>query len=341
MFTRWVTVACLYLALCGSPSGAENFPTAEITNGAIRAKIYLPDAQKGFYRSTRFDWSGVIGSLEYKAHNYYGPWFTKITDVYDFGYEGEDVISAPFTAMVGPGEEFAVLGYDTAKIGETFIKPGVGALRKPEEPKYDHSKPYEIVDGGKWTVRKQRDAIHFEQNLSDKQSGYGYLYKKSVRLENGKPRMVISHSLRNTGSKRIDGNVYNHNFLTLDNQSPGPDFEVTVPFPIKTRREPAKELGEIRNNQIVYLKTLTGKDRMTTSFTGFSEKPEDYDIRIENKKVGAGMRITSNRPLSNVGYWSIKTVLAIEPFTALAIAPGEEFTWDITYDYYTLPNNKR
>jgi hypothetical protein len=80
---------------------------------------------------------------------------------------------------------------------------------------------------------------------------------------------------------------------------------------------------------------------MTTSFTGFTEKPEDYDIRIENKKVGAGMRITSNRPLSNVGYWSIKTVLAIEPFTALAIPPGEEFAWDITYDYYTLPDIKR
>jgi hypothetical protein len=80
---------------------------------------------------------------------------------------------------------------------------------------------------------------------------------------------------------------------------------------------------------------------MTTSFTGFSEKPEDYDIRIENKKVGAGMRITSDRPLSNVGYWSIKTVLAIEPFTALAITPGEEFTWTIAYDYFTVPEPKR
>ena len=35
-----------------------------------------------------------------------------------------------------------------------------------------------------------------------------------------------------------------------------------------------------------------------------------------------------------------KTVLAIEPFTALAIPPGEEFAWNITYDYYTLPDNK-
>ena len=76
---------------------------------------------------------------------------------------------------------------------------------------------------------------------------------------------------------------------------------------------------------------------MSTSFQGFSDSPKDYDIRIENKKVGAGMRITSDRPLSNVAYWSIKTVLAIEPFQALSIAPGAEFTWNINYEYYTLP----
>jgi hypothetical protein len=110
MYKKCIALACLPLAFGVVLPAAENFPVAEISNGEIKAKVYLPDAQKGFYRSTRFDWSGVIGSLEYKGHNYYGPWFTKITDVYDFGYEGDDVISAPFTAMVGPGEEFGVLG---------------------------------------------------------------------------------------------------------------------------------------------------------------------------------------------------------------------------------------
>src|ERR1700692_2197016 len=115
------TLTFLTLAV-GLAVGAD-FPSTEIKNDQIRAKIYLPDAKSGFYRSTRFDWSGVIGSLEYKGHNFYGPWFKKITDVYDFGYEGEDVISAPFTAMVGPGEEFQVLGYNDVKVGGTFLKP--------------------------------------------------------------------------------------------------------------------------------------------------------------------------------------------------------------------------
>ena len=38
-------------------------PTAEISNGQLRALLYLPDAHLGFYRSTRFDWSGVVVTL--------------------------------------------------------------------------------------------------------------------------------------------------------------------------------------------------------------------------------------------------------------------------------------
>ena len=49
------------------------------------------------------------------------------------------------------------------------------------------------------------------------------------------------------------------------------------------------------------------------------------------------MRITGDRPLSHENLWSIRTVLAIEPFIEMTIDPGKEWTWKISYDYYTLP----
>jgi hypothetical protein len=322
---------------------AADFPSAEISNGEIRARLYLPDAKNGYYRSTRFDWSGVISSLEYKGHNYYGPWFQKMDpNVYDFEYRGPDVVVSPFSASMGPTEEFQTngraLGWDEAKPGGTFIKIGVGVLRKPADgaANYDHCKPYEIVDPGKWTVNRNRDSVEFIQDLKDPSTGYGYLYRKVVRLTNGKPQMVIEHSLKNTGSRAIDTTVYNHNFLVLNNQPPGPDFVISFPFQIQARRAPEKGVGEIRGNQILYLKTLQDRDRMTTSVQGFSGKASDYDIRIENRKVGAGMRITGDRPLSNVALWSIRTNLSVEPFNAMNIPPGGESSWKLTYDYYTL-----
>ena len=334
--------ALMLLALAAGIVYAADFPQAEISNGEIRARICLPDAKNGFYTSTRFDWSGVVCSLVYKGHEYYGTWFQKIDPkVYDIAYEGDQVVSEPFTAMLGPAEEFETagraLGYDEAKAGGTFIKIGVGVLRKVDDTRYHHSKPYEIVDGGKWSVKKGRDSVGFTHVLRDPSSGYAYDYRKTVSLRKGKPEMVISHVLKNTGTRPIDTTCYSHNFLALDNQPPGPDFVITFPFQVRSDRGPTKGLGEIRGNQLVYLKTLEGRDRMSAFLEGFGDTAKDYDIRVENRKVKAGVRMIGDRPLVRIGYWSIRTALSVEPFVAMKIEPGKEVAWKITYQYYTLP----
>ena len=52
------------------------------------------------------------------------------------------------------------------------------------------------------------------------------------------------------------------------------------------------------------------------------------------------MRIQGDRPLSNASLWSIRSVLAIEPFIDIAADPGKEFNWKYTYTYYALPKNQ-
>jgi hypothetical protein len=264
---------------------AADFPTSEITNGQIQALVYLPDAKNGYYRATRFDWSGVLYSLRYKGHEYYGPWFQK-TDptVHDFVYQGPEIVASPCTAIIGPVDEFAPLGWEQAKAGGIFVKIGVGVLRKPDESKYDNYRLYEIVDSGKWMTKKGRESIEFTQEVTDSSSGYGYIYRKAVRLVNGRPEMVLEHSLTNTGTRAIRTSVYNHNFLVLDGQPPGPGLVITVPFQIQTGRPPDKKLAEIRGNQIVYLKTLEKQEVVTTSLRGFSDSSKDNEIRIEDSR---------------------------------------------------------
>ncbi|HVN03970.1 MAG TPA: hypothetical protein VMT86_06100 [Bryobacteraceae bacterium] len=316
---------------------AAGFPSTEISNAQLRLTIYLPDARNGFYRASRFDWSGVIGDLEYKGHRYYGPWFSRVDpNVHDYTYEGEQVTASPCSAGTGPVEEFqtngSALGWDEAKPGGTFIKIGVGVLRKDDKP-YDFVRLYPVVDSGKWSVSKQADFVEFEQQLDDPAAGYGYAYRKVVRLIPGKPEMVLEHNLRNTGRRTIESTVYNHNFLVLDGQAPGPDFEISVPYQIQhgpRGRGPV----EVRGNRIVYLKQIEGHEVGAISAPGFSASPSDNDIHIENRKVGAGMRITGDRPLANLSLWSIKTTLAVEPTIRMKIEPGGEFQWRISYTYY-------
>jgi hypothetical protein len=239
--------------------------------------------------------------------------------------------------MVGPVEEFQKpLGYDTAKAGDRFVKIGVGVLKRIDDTNYQFSKPFELVDSGKWSVKKGDDFVTFTQELNAPDLGYGYVYTKTIRLAADKADMIMEHSLRNTGRLPIATNLYDHNFLVIDKMGPGPYYTIKVPFEIKAQRAPSPEFVTIRGNEAVYVKALEGQDRVAFGLQGFSNDAKDFDVRVENSKTGTGLRIVGDRPLVNESVWSIRSVLAVEPFIDVHAEPGKEFTWKYTYSYYTF-----
>ncbi|MCU1258091.1 MAG: hypothetical protein JWO80_976 [Bryobacterales bacterium] len=314
----------LTVLACACALTAADFPQAEISNGEVRAKLYLPDAETGYYRGTRFDWSGVIASLEYKGHNYFGQWFDK------YDPKLHDAISGPVEEFLTDG---AGLGYADAKPGGTFIKIGVGVVRKPEESEFHQFHTYEIVDPGKWTIHKKGDSVQFIQDVKDA-SGYAYRYTKTVRLVKGKPELVLEHSLKNTGTRVIESKAYDHNFFVIDKQPSGPDFSVKFAFALKATRD-LKGAAETRGNELLYLRELPKGESVYTGLEGYGDTPKDYDITVENRKAGAGVHITADRPLANMVFWSIRTTLCPEAYVSMRIEPGHEYKWRIAYNFYT------
>lgn len=318
---------CLILVLTLNQLAGTPFPQAEIANSRIRATLYLPDAQSGYYRGTRFDWSGVIASLEWSGHSYFGKWFERHDPkIHD--------------AITGPVDEFltndAGLGYDEAKPGESFVRIGVGAVRKPDEPRYRRFETYEIVDSGKWTVEKGTDWIEFVHELRDT-AGYAYAYRKKIRLV--KDTLVLEHRLKNVGQKAIRTSVYNHNFYMLDGQPAGPDFVVRFPFAPRAAR-PLNAVAETRGNDIVFLQELQPKQTVFTEVEGFGASARDHDIRVENRKTGAGVRQIGDRPISKLLFWSARTTVCPEAYIDLSVAPGKESSWRIVYEFYKAPGDK-
>jgi hypothetical protein len=307
--------ALLFLAL------AADYPEATISNGAVTAKLMLPDAEKGSYRGTRFDWSGIIASLTYKDHEYFGQWFPK---------------DDPKThdSITGPVEEFlsndAGLGYADAKVGETFVRIGVGAVRKPDEKAYRRFETYEIVDPGKRTLRRGKDWIEFGHTI--KAAGYAYDYRKTIRLE--KTGFTIQHVLKNTGAKAIDTLVYNHDFFVIDHEVVGPEVVVKFAWTPKPDK-PFQNGGEISGDEIRYERELQTGQTVAADLTGFGA----YDFRIENKKSLAGVRITGDQPLTKLYFWSIRTVACPEPYVHIAVDPKLSVKWSSRYDLYTLGSN--
>jgi hypothetical protein len=314
---------------------AGSYPEVEIANSELHVRLPLPDAANGFYRGIRFDPSGAILSLRFRGHAFYGPWFDSVDPtVGDFTYRDGKIVAGPNSAMSGPVEEFQrPIGFDDAKPGDTFLKVGVGLLRRTDDQRYSFQKQYEIVDRGTWKVDHNNDSITFTQKLGTPGSAWAYVYTKTIRLTKDKPEMVISHSLRNVGTAPVATNVYDHNFLVLDGKAPGPQYTIAVPYEIHPTREPPADSVHIVGKEATYMKTLTGQDRVAFGLEGFGATASDYDFRIYDSKAGVAVRIQGDRPLSNASVWSIRTVLAVEPFIDVKADPGGEFTWTYTYTW--------
>src|SRR4051812_35738633 len=161
-------------------------PRHVLADDRVKLTIDLPDATAGYYRGTRFDWSGIVGTAEVGGHTVFGYW----KSTHDASHH-DDVRDT--------AEEFGhdePLGYAAAVVGGTFVKIGVGELVKPAEPKYPFSRDYTIAKPGTWQVTKGKEFVEFRQELSHA-SGYGYRYTKRVEL--APHGFVIRRTLANTG----------------------------------------------------------------------------------------------------------------------------------------------
>jgi hypothetical protein len=228
------------IALIAAPAtGKPAAPTGHISNGKVDLSFYTPDPATGFYRGTRFDWSGIVYSLRYRGEEYYGRWYDRIDpgvsdNIRQTTPDGRsEVVTGIASSGQGPAEEFLTggkaLGFDDTPPGGTFLKIGVGILRRPDDKPYDRYHAYDIVDGGRWTTKKAGSSVTFMQTLNDRDTGYGYVYTKTLRLLPGKPALRIEHRLRNIGTKPLVSSVYDHNFFATRGHHTGPGYAITAP----------------------------------------------------------------------------------------------------------------
>ncbi len=308
------------------PSNQQtDYPKASISNGQVNAEVYLPDAKSGYYRGSRFDWSGVVGCLAYKGHSYFGVWFPH------YDPQLHDAISGPveeFRAADGDG----AMKYDQAKPGEPFVKLGIGVLRRVDDSPFKFSNAYPLIDGGKWTVRTGPSSVTFKQILKSP-VGIAYAYKKTLKLDAHEPVLILEHELKNTGKETIETQVYNHDFYVLDGEPTGPGMVVRFPFAPKSDKN-FENGGRIDGKQIVFDRELQTGESVFGQITGFSGSTSDFDFVVENSRTGVGVEETADLPLSRIVFWSIRTTICPEGYVHLKIAPGEIAHWTIRYRFY-------
>jgi hypothetical protein len=305
------------------------FPFVEIGNEHVKMVLFIPDTANGYYRSTRFDWSGIIYSLKYKGHEYFGDW-REVHDPYN-----PSSISGPVDGFLKPG-----LGYSDAKPGGEFIRIGIGVIEKPDEDSYRMFEHYPIINHGKWTIVKESNWIEFCHEVSS-DNGYGYIYKKRIQLLEEEPGFTILYSLKNTGTRPIETDQFNHNFFIIDDGVTGPDFQISFPFNIQPNPDIKKFGSEnskvlIKNNLLTFNEPLSEEGHIWFNLIGFGESHSDYGFDIVNTKSGAGVKVKGSKPLQKLVLWAVDNTLCPEPFIEIYAEPGGSDLWNTTYTFFEI-----
>jgi hypothetical protein len=320
-----VLIACLTIpeVLPNPKSKKQTYPFVVLTNGVLKVTVLLPDAQNAYYRSTRFDWSGIIAQVEYENHTYFQEWQDYNGTITSGNHD-------PLNPGTGTGtvEEFRnPLGYDEAKIGEPFLKIGVGILERIENKPYHWDDPYKLIEPGEWKIITTRNSIRFIQKIKT-DFGFSYEYEKTVVLSENKPEIKITHRLKNTGTKDILGNPYCHNFFQFDYQAVDEYYKITFPKPIQAIDEFDSRVSIHENYFQINTKMLDN------SWVGGHINPaRTRSYTLSNEKTKTSVEVVSDVDHGPFYICAWKLAFCPEPMIEFDIKTGESFTWSRIYKF--------
>jgi hypothetical protein len=291
-----------------------------LANGEIEVSTLLPDAEYGYYRGTRFDWSGIVERVDYRGHRFYAP-LHAAHDPYR-----HDSVS-------GPADEFAMfnpMGFAEAESGESFVKIGVGLLEKGTSDEYLFHGDYRLRRAGTWQIEQGGHWIRFEQVLVGER-GWAYRYRKTIQLLSGEPGFVIQYLLENTGAKAVDIYHYNHNFTLIDGSPYGPDYLVEFAFATDERKS-INDLAWFGDGAVKVERPLGDQSLWAQLYEGPGRA--DYNAAtVRNQTTGAAVSFDGDAPIERMVFWAVERAACPEPFFRIELDPGESTTWSSSYRF--------
>lgn len=283
-------------------------PRSETTAWTLESnRLKIRVAKPGFiYQRTRFDWTGLV------------------TDVLLDNTHSFCSVESP-NPLVGAGgiglvSEFGIhepIGYDTAAIGDTFPKLGVGLLERPDDADYFFMRPYPLTPFPT-TVTPVENGLRFEQ-APIACRGYAARLTKTLTLADN--AVTVSFLLENVGEKPLETTEYNHNFLQLNGQPTGSGYRFTTAVPLRFHR----------NDNSLWSSdgTLTWEDGVQGFHAHGREIPDMAGFSWTLRQQLHGIAVTESvdfRPL-RVACWGMAHVISPEVFHQIRLAPGESDAW--------------
>ena len=242
MFTTLVVTGVM-------PASIVAYHNISLESPIMSARVFMPLSGKGdsahdkFYLGSRFEHGSMIGDMIFGGNReVYGRslWRTPHDPTWPesgVGLASEFGCGDNGATCVGKGDiTNGVLGYDTAKVGEPFLKIGVGALIKGSCPdctagddgsyQYKFNSPYKFYRPPSWKVLPSPDPNELtfvsEESLGD----VGYRIQKTIRLDGSV--LTVRSLLSNLGKKQFTTPWYSHHFFTGEQDPVGPGYKLDL-----------------------------------------------------------------------------------------------------------------
>ena len=263
-----------------------------------------------------------------------GQRFTPIAAVLRVEMGGEEFLFSAVehnqqTGHAGLASEFDLSheppGHKEAKIGDGFVKVGVGVLKK-DRPNYAFYLPYKVIEPAKTTVKWGKSKAEFRQ-VCKGAGGYSYELRAAVKVS-GKT-ITTEWSLKNTGTKAFTTTNYVHNFFRMGDNDVGPDYVVSFPFDFKAQG--------LKKEQTQKGRVILFTKKIPTHINAVVNYPKGYKgpnaVTVRQTKTGQTIRATTSIPGIRVALHASKTYVCPEQFIEIKLKPGQKKTWTRTHTF--------
>jgi hypothetical protein len=237
-------------------------------------------------------------------------------------------------AGCGTAEEFSeAVGYEQAKLGEPFLKVGVGLFEKDCDEDFSFGGGYfPLMRFGWELVEQRRDRLTWRQ-VVDGPRGWGYEYVKTLKLAGEGAGFSIEHTLKNTGRHRIVTSQFSHNVFKLGAGPVGEDDSVTFAFPLSGKH--------IYGSKAKMGQAGFSFSRFSGNYfarlTGFATL-EDCQALIRNRAYQIGLKIEGDFVPGKMFFYATDTCICPEFFKRIDLASDETASWTRRYTFFQADN---
>lgn len=273
------------------------------------------------YQGCRFDWSSQVVSLELDGR---------------FQFASSEVPSDHpkfLTSGRGLSCEFGIrtpIGFGDTRIDQWFPKIGFGYLKRDSLGSYDFTYPYpDRINQNYSYTQSESELTIISSSSQSLESSFQWVLQRTWRVMDN--FLVCESRLENHGTLSLVTDEYCHNFIMLDNQTLGREYEITFNFHENPKAQQVHDGSHCLHGAEPKLVKLPEADFYLGKL--LNHPIDGGSWSINHTSSGLGMSETLVGTCIRCDLWGRSHVISPELFVQLSIAPGKSYTWTRTFEF--------